>query len=69
MADVLPTTERLALALELEGAPAQMVDAARAGCYDDFRSESATPMNGEFDSTQEEAEAWFQREGKDLLKR
>lgn len=24
--------------------------------------------NGEFDSTKEEAEAWFQREGKDLVK-
>lgn len=24
--------------------------------------------NGEFDSTKEEAEAWYEREGKDLLK-
>lgn len=60
---------------------------ARAGRFDDFESESATPqidlvqalrsagvddlaqraMNGEWDCTPEEAEAWFQREGKDLL--
>lgn len=25
-------------------------------------------MNGEFDSTKEEAEEWFSREGKDLIK-
>lgn len=25
-------------------------------------------MDGEFDSTKEEAEAWYQREGKDLFK-
>jgi hypothetical protein len=55
-----------------------MITAARAGCYDDFKSESATPimdlvrdlrqaglthlaqraMDGEFDATQEESEAW-----------
>lgn len=25
-------------------------------------------MNGDFDATKEESEAWFQKEGKDLLK-
>lgn len=38
------TTEKLARALIIEGAPAQMVAAARAGRYDDFKSESATPI-------------------------
>ena len=82
------TTEKLAQALEKAGAPAQMVARARRGNYDDFQSDSATPivnlvrdlnliglhdlakraMNGEFDSTKEEAEEWFHREGKDLIK-
>jgi hypothetical protein len=72
------TTERLAKALESANAPKAMITAARAGCYDDFKSESATPimdlvrdlrqaglthlaqraMDGEFDATQEESEAW-----------
>jgi hypothetical protein len=38
-----PTTERLATALEAAGAPPGMVDRARAGYYDDFKSELATP--------------------------
>lgn len=29
---------------------------------------AARVMDGEFDDTTEEAEAWYQREGKDLLK-
>lgn len=37
------TTERLARALEAANAPKAMIVAARAGCYDDFKSESATP--------------------------
>jgi len=79
--------EKLARALEEAHAPAQMVERARAGQYDDFLSDSATPiinlvrdlqlvglhelanraMNGEFDGTKEEADAWYQAEGKDLL--
>lgn len=39
----MTTTERLALALERANAPKAMITAARAGCYDDFKSESATP--------------------------
>lgn len=39
----LPTTERLAAVLEKANAPKSMITAARAGCYDDFRSESPTP--------------------------
>ena len=41
---MIPTTERLARALERANAPRAMVTAARAGCYDDFRSESASPL-------------------------
>lgn len=37
------TTERLAKALEAANAPKAMITAARAGCYDDFKSESPTP--------------------------
>jgi hypothetical protein len=42
-ADQTPTTERLAKALEEAGAPQKMIDAARAGRYDDYKSESPTP--------------------------
>jgi hypothetical protein len=83
----MTTNERLAQALEKANAPIHMVDRARAGQYNDFESDSATPiinlvrdlrlcglselavraMNGEFDSTKEEAEAWFEREGKNLI--
>lgn len=38
-----PTTERLARALAGEGAPEWMVNKARAGYYDDFKSPLATP--------------------------
>ena len=82
----MSTKERLAQVLHAAGL-FDMEKAARAGRYDDFESESATPMmdlvhdlqalgrndlaaraiNGEFDSTKEEAEEWFQREGKNLI--
>jgi hypothetical protein len=40
-------------------------DCRRAGLH-----ELATrAMNGEFDGTKEESQAWFEREGKDLLER
>jgi NAD-dependent dihydropyrimidine dehydrogenase PreA subunit len=39
-----PTTERLAVVLEADGAPAAMVEAARAGYYDDYRSELLMPI-------------------------
>lgn len=41
---MIPTTEKLAKALEDVNAPEQMIHAARAGQYDDFKSESATPI-------------------------
>jgi len=77
----LPTTERLARALEALNDPALagMIERARAGYYDDYKSTTATPqtqlvhdlrahghpeflgrvMNGEFDATLEEGEAWI----------
>lgn len=95
--DNLPTTERLAQALEtcrktvttsghrlrLEA----MIHRARIGFYDDFKSDLATPllylveharqiglddiaqrvMDGEFDSTPAESQAWMQREGWQML--
>lgn len=39
-----PTSDLLADALDAEGAPREMVDAARSGHYDDFRSELAFPL-------------------------
>jgi len=83
---MLRTKERLAQVLHAAGL-FEMEKAARAGRYDDYEGESATPivdlvhdlqaagksdlaaraMNGEFDATKEEAEAWYEREGKDLL--
>jgi len=78
--EVYGTAERLARAIEERGNPrlAGMVRKARAGEYDDYLSDSATPINdlvrdlrqngehelaqraidGEFDGTKEEAEAW-----------
>lgn len=38
-----PTTERLAKALEAANAPTEMVERARAGYYDDFKSELVLP--------------------------
>ena len=81
------TKQRLADALRKAGAPAAMVARALIGAYDDYESDSPTPINdlvrellqagldsiakramsGEFDATKEEADAWFKREGKDLL--
>lgn len=40
----MPTTERLALALEQAGAPPYMVQRAREGYYDDYRSPLAGPI-------------------------
>lgn len=80
---MIPTTEKLAIALERIGAPIEMVRAARAGRYDDYKSDSATPLldllkdlrkigahalvsrviNGAFDATKEEAEAWHREQG------
>lgn len=74
------TKDRLAAELEKIGLPG-MAESARAGQYDDFLSEVATPellllsdlakvgtadamalrvrvMNGEFDATKEESDAW-----------
>jgi hypothetical protein len=73
-----PTTERLATALLQAGAPPWMIENAKNGLYDDFKSEIAIPtvllvahlkrlgmqefaqrvVDGEFDSTKEEAEEW-----------
>lgn len=39
------STERLVAALEQVRAPKAMIVAARAGCYHDFESESATPIH------------------------
>ena len=83
----MSTKERLVTALEANNAPDWMMTNARNGVYDDFESDSATPIgqlvadcrsagldgladraiNGEFDSTKEEAQAWFEREGKELF--
>lgn len=38
------TKDRLAQALREAGAPAEMIEKAEAGAYDDFESESATPI-------------------------
>lgn len=74
-----PTTERLAVALVQAGAPVAMIERARAGFYDDYKSELAMPIsqlivdarklgltdiarraiNGEFDATQAEGDAWW----------
>lgn len=40
----IPTTEKLAQALAQAGAPGWMIADARAGRYDDFKSQSATPI-------------------------
>jgi len=81
------TKDRLAEVLRAEGLP-EMERAARAGHYDDYESDIATPiiqlvadlrsagredlakraMEGEWDGTKQEGEAWFNREGKDLLR-
>ncbi len=73
-----PTTEKLALALTNAKAPQDMIEKARRGEYDEFKSDLAFPiralvedasrhhlhnialraMNGEFDASDEEADAW-----------
>jgi len=85
-----PTSERLAQTLEALNDPAlaEMIQRARAGYYDDFKTTIATPqiflyqdlvthgyldlaqrvVDGDFESTREEADAWFQREGRKLIK-
>lgn len=78
------TKDRLAAELEKIGLPG-MAESARAGQYDDFLSEVATPqllllsdlhkvgtadamalrvrvMEGEFDATKEESDAWSKSE-------
>lgn len=40
----IPTTERLALALEQAGAPPYMIERARNGYYDDYTSPLAGPI-------------------------
>ncbi len=72
------TTDRLADALTLVGAPADMIQRAKEGYYDDFKSPLPMPLHqlvmdchehdlediaqrvidGEFDSTKEESDAW-----------
>jgi hypothetical protein len=79
----IPTTERLARALEAAGAPQ-----ARGGFYDEFKSDLATPIvqlvqdarkagvegiaeraiDGEFDATPEEGDEWMMSpEGQELM--
>lgn len=87
MSTEIPTTERLAALLKQSGCPTDMVDRARSGYYDDYKSPLATPIvqlvndlrtlgkealaqraiDGEFDATHGESEAWFQVEGHKLL--
>ncbi|MBD1995323.1 hypothetical protein H6G00_01590 [Leptolyngbya sp. FACHB-541] len=82
-----PTTERLARAMEQADCPTDMIARARAGYYDDYKSELAMPcqqlvadlraidkdalvqraIDGEFDGTPAESEAWFQQEGQYFL--
>lgn len=87
MADERSTKERLADALKACGAPEQMITRALRGGYDDFESESPTPLidlvtdcrraglemlanqalNGDFDGSREEAEAWARGPGKETV--
>lgn len=39
-----PTTEKLARALTFAGAPTAMIERARAGYYDDYKSPQAFPI-------------------------
>lgn len=43
MTEPQPTTERLAAALEAAAAPLEMIERAREGYYDDYKSPLATP--------------------------
>ncbi len=42
--DRTPTTEKLAKALEEAGAPEEMITQARAGYYDEYKSDVTTPI-------------------------
>jgi hypothetical protein len=87
----LPTKDRLFQALTNAGAPTFMLRKAHAGQYDEYESDSVTPIidlvrdclatglpslrslaeaakQGEYDGTREEADAYMQREGFDLLR-
>ena len=77
----MKTKDRLVQALIEANAPAELVDKARTGYYDDFESELDCPnmqlaidcrevglqgfadrvVNGEFDATTAEAQAWLDR--------
>lgn len=82
------STDVLLEDLEAVRAPEVMLRKAREGQYNDYLSESATPIldlvrdaiaanlrtiadqaqTGKYDATGEEAQAWFEREGRDLWK-
>lgn len=82
----MSTKERLAEVLERAGL-VTLAERARAGRFDDYESNSVTPirdlvaalqnagredlarraMNGEWDASKEEAESWYQREGRRLF--
>lgn len=87
--DIVPTSERLAQALEALGDPnlASLIALVRDKHYDEYEGELATPLSvlvadlrtlgqdafaqrvidGEFDGTEAEADAWYEREGKHLV--
>ena len=56
---MIPTSEKLALALESIHAPQEMVRAARDGMYDDFKSDLATPIGQLVQDLDSLAEAWW----------
>ncbi len=86
----MKSKEKLVHDLMIAKAPAFIIQKAIAGDYDDFESNSATPINdlvrdclnagmtsldilakkaiaGIYDGTKEEADEWYQREGKELF--
>lgn len=87
----IPTSDRLAIALQEVDAPLWMVERARKGEYDDFKSPHAMPLHklmedvaanglpesfkkriveGEFDCTLEEGQAWMEsEEGQEVQRR
>lgn len=50
---------------ELEMPCVQLVNDLKEAGLSDLAERA---MNGEFDSTREESEAWYQKEGKDIIK-
>lgn len=80
----MKTKEKLTMDLIHAKAPQWMIDKAKAGQYDDYKSDSATPIvdlvnecnanglgsmalkaiHGEYDSTKEESEEWFRKQGR-----